>query len=328
MVASEASSYGARNDGEGPSTVASDNSASSNRVMVEQIFPQHDRKTVCLLPESAERLLTSPLRGHCCTANVYTVDLTKKTFSQTSEVELSAFLSEVAPNGNHRVELCCDPRATRNVNSTKSYFRFEFEDEIRKVQLLPLPLSTGLQMQKTADSYTTSQTIGALLVAISKRGGLSIHSVVFSRKSAYDPFHIAEFSKVSRRTVEDTGPCIEVALFLDNTRDESGKACAAPDPVLYTAILPIQAEARSHRIDVLACPLVSQKSPLFRFDARGPTRALKRSLVLTGKFVLYLTQSRSTASHLVLGRHRRFQGSIGSDSKSRRSSVLYGCSLV
>lgn len=277
---------GSRSEGEGPKTASSQTSFASNRVAVEQIFPQHNHVTMCLLPEPMGALHTSVLRGQSCSSKIYTIDSGQRFYNESSEAQLSAFLSEVDPSGNHIVELCCDPAHTDLDYQTKSYFRFEFEDEIRKVQLLPLPLSTALQREPslTNTSYTSSETLGALLIVMSKRSGMSVHSLILSRKSNLDAFHVAEFGKVSRGPVEDTGPFMEVSLYLDNTRDDEGKALYAPDPVLYAAFLSINPLVRSHRIDVLACPLVCHKSPLFHFDTRGPTRALKRSLVLTGTF--------------------------------------------
>lgn len=266
------------NDGEDPKTVASDNSTKSNKVSVEQIFPEDYYESECLLPESMKNLEPSALKGQCCTAKLYSVDLTRQVYNETAEVELSAFLNDIDTKGNNIVELCCDQKG----NTDKSYFHLEFEDQIRKVQLLPLPLSTKFQRVSAFTSYRGSQTCGVLLLVVSKSTGMSLHSIILSRKSSFDPFHISEFAKVSRGKVEDTGPCVEISYFLDNTRDEMGRNFGLPDPVLYCAILPCRPSFRSHRIDVLACPLIGHKSPLFHFKNRGPTRALRRSMVLTG----------------------------------------------
>ncbi len=269
---------GRSTEGEGHITVASESSSMSNKVMVEQIFPEDNYESECLLPESMGSLEASVLKGQCCTAKIYNVDLSREVYSETSELEVSAFLNEVDPKGNHIVELCC---GQRNKNE-KSYFHLDFEDQIRKVQLLPLPLSTSFERDIAFNSYGGAQTCGILLLVVSKRTGMSLHSIILSRKSSFDQFHISEFAKVSRGKVEDTGPCLETSHFLDNTRDESGKSFGLPDPILYVAILPCRPSARAHRIDVLACPLVCHKSPLFRFNTRGPSRALRRSMVLTG----------------------------------------------
>jgi hypothetical protein len=283
MSASVASS---RSEGGGPTTVSSQNSSASNRVMVEQIFPQQQNyESVCLLPQSDGSLQTSVLRRQSCCSPIYSVDSSQTQYNESSQAELSAFLSEVDPCGNHIVELCCDPTLNKKSKSTKSFFRLEFEDEIRKVQLLPLPLSTNLHRAPSGanPTGTASETVGVLLVVVSKRSGMSVHSLVLTRESSLDLFHVAEFAKVSRGTVEDTGPCTEVSIYLDNTRNEEGRALNDQDSILYVALMPCNPSLRSHRIDILACPLVGHKSPLFRFNTRGPTRALKRSLILTGK---------------------------------------------
>lgn len=265
-------------DGEDPKTVASENSGKSNQVSVEQIFPEDNYESECLLPESRRNVEVSSLKGQCCTAKLYSIDLTSQAYNETAEVQLSAFLNDIDTKGYNVVELCCGQK-----NKTdKSYFHFEFEDQIRKVQLLPLPLSTQFQRVSTFTSYRGPQTCGVLMLVVSKSTGMSLHSIILSRKSSLDQFHISEFAKVSRGKVEDTGPWVEMSFFLDNTRDELGRNVGLPDPVLYCAILPCRPCFRSHRIDVLACPLIGHKSPLFNFKNRGPTRALRRSMVLTG----------------------------------------------
>lgn len=264
---------------EAPTTVSSDNSSKLNKVSVEQIFPEDNYESECLLPETMSNLEASSLKDQCCTVKVYSVDMTRQAYNETGEVEFSAFLNEIDAKGNNIVELCCGQKSKRD----KSYFHLEFEDQIRKVQILPLPLSTKFQRVSAFTSYRGPQTCGVLLLVVSKSTGMSLHSIILSRKSSFDQFHISEFTKVSRGKVEDTGPCVEISHFLDNTRDELGRNFGQQDPVLYCAILPCRPSFRSHRIDVLACPLIGHKSPLFHFKNRGPTRALRRSMVLTGR---------------------------------------------
>jgi hypothetical protein len=201
--------------------------------------------------------------------------------SSSTTAELSALLAEIDKDGKYIVELRCD---LGKKNPLKvPCFRFHFEDQVRKVQLLPLPLKTAFHFDREYQtSGTVLQTLGALLVVVSKRGGLSIHSIVFSRASEDEPFRITEFKKVSRGCIEETGDFMEVSLFLDSGEDAQDVSKDGIDPVLYAGILPTSSSTRSHRLDVLGCPLVRHKSPLFRFTTKGPTRALKRSLVLTG----------------------------------------------
>jgi hypothetical protein len=254
-------------------------SYTSHRVMVEEYIHDENEKPIGLLPE----ISASSLQGQRCTVKVYNVDSNNQTFGVLpgTTIVLSAFLAEIDRNGNYIVELRCD-HGQESVRKNVS-FRFEFQDQVRKVQLLPLPLKTTFQYQtEHMLSRPVDQTLGVLLVVVSKRGGMSVHSVVLSRTSKREPFRIAEFKKVARGCMEETGDLIEVSLFLDYAQDGQGRSTGTIDPILYAGVLPKSSSTRSQRLDILACPLVSHQSPLFRFKTQGPTRALKRSMVLTG----------------------------------------------
>ena len=250
--------------------------------MVEEFFPHEHQEPICLLPQNS----FSSLQGQRCTVKVYGVDIQNEMFGELSSIraELSALLAEIDENGNYIVELRCNlaPKYPRQ----NVWFRFQFEDQVRKVQLLPLPLMTTCQFDPQFESTnSTVQTLGALLVVLSKIGGLSVHSIVLSRTSDDEPFRIAEFKKVSRGIIEDTFDFLEVSLFVDTMpQDVQGRPEEALGSVLYAGILPKSLSTRSQRLDVLACPLVRHKSPLFRFTTPGPTRAFKRTVVLTGTF--------------------------------------------
>ena len=264
----------------GSSKTSSNEGASTHRVMVEEFFPHEHQVPICLLPQNN----LSSLQGQRCNVKVYGVDIENEVYGELSKIraELSALLAEIDENGNYIVELRCD-LAAKNPRQHVC-FRFQFEDQVRKVQLLPLPLKTVFQCDPQFESTNgTVQTLGALLVVLSKFGGMSVHSIVLSRTSDDEPFRIAEFKKVSRGSIEDTFDFLDVSLFVDAmTQENQGFSDEALDSVLYAGILPKSKSARSHRVDVLASPLVCHKSPLFRFATAGPTRAIKRTVVLTG----------------------------------------------
>lgn len=268
-------------------TVASDTSGSSNRVLVEQVFPQHMRDPVCLLPANPNTSMGANIcRNQSCTVSSYSIDQVKRRYIEASEVDLSAFLALIDPDGNHSIELCCNPEGKGDPTTT-SFFRFEFEDEIRKIQLLPLPLNTYFHHENIPFySHKSTEVLGVLLLVVSKRGGLSVHSLVLTRKSEFEQFQLSEFLKVSRGTVDDVGNAAAMSSHLHQPEDGAIDPGEGSDPILYVALSACPKNSRSCRVDCLACPLVCHKCPLFRFMKVGPTRALKRSLVLTGMYPL------------------------------------------
>lgn len=311
--------------GGGASRGGSTTCPSSNRVMVEEYFPNQYQDHICLLPEMG----TSSLQGQRCNVKVYCVDIANRTFGELSYVkaQLSALLTCIDPNGNCVVELRCDLGEKNPRHNV--WFRFKFDDQVRKVQILPLPLKTAFQFRQSLTSQQmVLQTLAVLLVVVSKRGGISVHSVVLSRTSDDDPFRIAEFKKVSRGSVAETGDSFDISLFLDNTHDVQDTPNMAHDTILYAGILPKSCSSQSHQLEVLACPLVCHKSPLFRFATTGPTRALRRSVVLTGAYGCQLdTTSILNLSYCILPSFLHFVKVVSSSRAFPSHLVARGMSL-
>lgn len=284
---------GGRSDnlnGGGPGTVVSAASSSSaNRVMVEEFFPYGHQDPICLIPGDKK----SSLQGQSCILKVFNVDIPNRSFSElvSTTALLSAFFAEIDPNGNQVVELRCNLEEEQP-KEEEPCFRFEFEDQIRNIRLMPLPLSTDLHFAGATSLDSKNgclQVVGFLLVVVAKRSGVSVHSVVLSRVSVRDPFRISEFKKVSRGSLEDSGNQeaeSQISLYLHNTRDALGRSTGSlsSDPILYTGIISQSLSNLSHRLDALACPLICHQCPLFRFSTQKPTRSLKKSLLLSGTY--------------------------------------------
>jgi hypothetical protein len=154
-----------------------------------------DRKASHLLPMSAS-LRCSLAQDSSCTATIFSVDHATKFCDQSSEAELSAFI----PEGQCQyVELSCKPRSSSLTDSLSS-IKVEFDDEVRRVKILPLPANKEIRwedswvQEKKGSSY---ETLGVLMAVATARAGVVVRSIVLSRNSSLEPFRHSQSIEVS-----------------------------------------------------------------------------------------------------------------------------------
>jgi hypothetical protein len=161
-----------------------------------------DNKASHLLPMSPS-LRCSLAQDSSCTATIYSIDHATKFCDQSSKAELSAFI----PAGQCQyVELYCRPSSSSHTD-TLSSIKVEFDDEIRRVKMLPLPANKEIRweddsrvQEKKGSSY---ESIGVLLAVATARAGVVVRSIVLSRNSSLEPFRHSQSIEVSNTRIYD-----------------------------------------------------------------------------------------------------------------------------
>jgi hypothetical protein len=180
---------------------------SPRSVVVAPFFPPNhiqdptESENICLLPKSASSCFTMA-KDSCCTAAIFSIDSSKKLYKESSEAELTAFVQANCSDSHQWVQLCCKPDSLssdhNNMENSKSFLYFD--SEIQQIKLLSLPVNHKIKWQSECTHSNTSETLGVLLVVVTKRAELIVQSILFSRTSASEQFQLSELIEVRKKS--------------------------------------------------------------------------------------------------------------------------------